>query len=383
VDNPLRHRLANSALAANAINVAVLLATVVFVAALISPANVAAGEPTDVGPGAPSVPATTSKKRVAAVPSDEQRRAKLPKGYADVDGIVAVVGRRIITRSALTRALGKHGRSAQMVPTDAERPRNDAAMLRQVLDTLVENELVLSAARELGMTVNDSEIDAQLDKLKKKNLWDLTELRENVRKMGFAGIREYREHVRTEKVRVKMLRTKLGARLRVTEQQVKQILDVKYKGGTIEEEVHSRHILVKVAPSAGPMQINALRSKAWKIHDKVTAPGASFATIAEESSDDVGTEEGGDLGWMRRWMLDPTFARTLWKMKKPGQISAVIQTPFGFHILQYLDRRMVPARDKRYIQQMVRALLTEQQFIKLYRSWIGELRASHHIENRL
>lgn len=311
------------------------------------------------------------------------RRATLPKGYADVDGIVAVVGRRIITRSALIRAMGKHGRSAEMVPTTAERPRNDEAMLLQVLGVLVENELVLSAARELGLTINDTEIDAELERLKKKNLWDMSELRENVRRLGFTGIREYRENIRTEKVRVKMLRTKLGARLRVTEQQVKQILDVKYKGGTMEEEVHSRHILVKVPPDAGPMQVNKLRSKAWQIHDKVTATGAVFATIAEESSDDVGTEEGGDLGWMRRWMLDPTFARTLWKMQKPGEISAVIQTPFGFHILQYLGKRMVPARDKRYIQQMVRALLTEQQFVKLYKSWIGELKASNHIEIRL
>ena len=328
-------------------------------------------------PKAQKVGANDGKK------ASKVRRAVMPKGYAEVDGIVAVVGRRIITRTALIRALGKHGRSAQMVPTAAERPRSDAAMLRQVLDSLIENELVLLAARELGLTVSDAEIDAEIDRLKKKNLWDIEELRENVRRLGYTGIRDYRESVRTEKLRVKMLRTKLGARLRVTEQEVQRVLDVKYKGGEIEEEIHSRHILVKVPPGAGPMEVNRLRTKAWKIYDLCTAPGANFAAVAEERSDDVGTEMGGDLGWMRRWMLDPTFARTLWAMRKPGEISQVIQTPFGFHIVQFLERRMAPARDKRYVQQMVRALLTEEQFIKLYKAWIDELKASHHIEIRL
>ncbi len=320
---------------------------------------------------------------VHAAQPTKSRRAVLPKGYTQVDGIVAVVGKRIITRTALVRALAQHGRSQQMVPTEAERPRSDDDMLRQVLDVLIENELVLSAARELGLTVSDAEIDAELAKLKRKNVWDNQELRENVRRLGFAGVGEYRESIRTEKLRIKMLRTKLGSRLRITEAEVKRVMDVKYKGGTIEEEVRGRHVLVKIPPGAGPMQVNKLRSKAWRIWDMVQAGGKSFAEIAEEHSDDVGTQYGGDLGFMRRWMLDPTFARTLWGLKKKGDVSKVIQTPFGFHIVQLVDRRMAPAKDKRYIEQMVRGLLTEQAFLKLYRNWIGELRQTRHIELRL
>ena len=196
----------------------------------------------------------------ASAAEPKTRRAKLPKGYSEVDGIVAVVGKRIITRTALIRALGQHGRSQQMVPTAAGRPRSDKAMLRQVLEVLIENELVLSAARQLGLTVSDDEIDREIERLKTKNLWDMAELRENVRKLGFAGIREYRDHVRTEKLRVKMLRTKLGSRLRVTEQEVKRVIEVDYKGGKQAEQVRGRHILIKVLPGASPMQVNALRS---------------------------------------------------------------------------------------------------------------------------
>ncbi len=327
--------------------------------------------------------ATVGAPAMAADGPSKTRRAKLPKGYTVVDGIVAVVGKRIITRTALIRSLAQHGRSQQMVPTDANRPRSDQAMLRQVLGVLIDNELVLVAARELGLKVSDEEVDAELEALKRKNVWDAGELRENVRRLGFAGIAEYRNNIRTEKIRVKMLRTKLGSRLRVTEAEVKRVMDVKYKGGTVEDEVRGRHILIKVAPGAGPMQVNKLRTKAWQVWDLVATKKQTFAEIAEEHSDDVGTQYGGDLGYMRRWMLDPTFARTLWAMTKSGEVSKVIQTPFGFHIIQFVDRRMAPAKDKRYIEQTIRGLLTEQQFIKLYKSWISELKQSHHIEIRL
>ena len=130
------------------------------------------------------------------------------------------------------------------------------------------------------------------------------------------------------------------------------------------------------------MQVNALRSKAWKVWDLIKKGDKSFAELAEEHSDDVGTAYGGDLGYMHRWLLDPTFARTLWGLPKPDAVSEVIQTPFGFHIVQLVGRRMAPVANPQLLQQVVRAMLTEKQFVKLYKTWLAELKASRHIEIR-
>ena len=318
-----------------------------------------------------------------ATAAEPPRQATLPKAYRQVDGIAAVVGRKIVTLSQLVRAQAQNSASQKLVPAKTtQRPRNRREMLRQVLDTLVDNLLVTKAAKSLGLTVPDSEIDAHLQKLRDRNLWDMDELRENVRKMGFADIRAYRENVRSEKLRVKMIRTKLGARLRIAETEIKRVLDLEYKGGTQEEEVHSRHILIKVPQGASPVVLNKLRDKAWKVLDEIRAKKKNFVDAAEEHSDDEGTEYGGDLGWMRRWMLDQTFATALWSLKKGG-ISKVVQTPFGFHIIQLIDRRTVKAKNKRILEQMVRAQLMEKQFVKLYEQWIAELRASSHVEIRI
>lgn len=320
--------------------------------------------------------------RDAAAGEKLERRARLPKGFVEVDGVAAVVGRQVITISALVRSQGRQSASQSMVPTDAERPRSDMAMLRQTLDSMIENELVATAARDMGLTVSDEEVDAHLKEMQEKNVWDMEELRSAVKRLGFMNLSDYRDHVRTEKLRVNMLRAKLGSRLRITEQEVQRIVDAEFQGGTVEDEIRSRHILIKVPANASPPEVNALRSKAWKIYDLVIAGEKTFAQLAEEHSDDMGTEEGGDLGYMRRWMLDPSFGTRLWSLKK-GEVSKVIQTPFGFHIIQMIDRRRVPVKDKRILEQMVRASLTEQQFVRLYNAWMAELKATTHIEVRL
>ncbi len=325
--------------------------------------------------------ASVSNQAVAAKKTGP-RQAKLPRGYIQIDGIAAVINKRIITHSELVRAQGRHSASQSLVPTDSERPRSELAMLRQTLDSLIENNLVVRAANEMSLTISDAEIDQVLSQMRQKNLWDMSELRVAVRKLGYAHLSEYRDHVRTEKLRVKMLRVKLGSRLRVTEQEVKRILEAEYKSGTVEDEVRSRHILIKVPPSASPFEVNQLRRKSWAVYDQVMAQKKSFSDLAEEHSDDLGTEVGGDLGWMRRWMLDPSFGSKLWSLRD-GQVSKVIQTPFGFHIIKRIARREVPAKDKRILEQMVRARLTEQQFVRLYRAWMAELKASSHIEIRI
>ena len=326
--------------------------------------------------------ATATPINEAGAADKQARRAKLPGGYAEIDGIAAVIGKQIVTLSELIRAQGRHAASQSMVPTDAERPRSDMAMLRQTLDSLIENALVVRAAQEMSLTISDAEIDEVLAQMRQKNLWDMGELRAAIRKLGYAHVAEYRDHIRTEKLRVKMLRVKLGSRLRVTEQEVMRILEAEFKGGTVEDEIRSRHILIKVPPSASPFEVNQLRRKAWAVYDQVKAADKSFAELAELNSDDLGTEEGGDLGFMRRWMLDPSFANKLWSLRK-GEVSKVIQTPFGFHIIEMVERRWAPAKDKRILEQMVRARLTEQQFVRLYKAWMAELKASMHIEVRI
>lgn len=309
-----------------------------------------------------------------------QRRAQLPAGFEEIDGVAAVVGDTLITLAELRRAMGSQGASQDMVPTDIERPRSAEALRRQVLQTLVDNALVLRAARELGVTVEEREVDQQLGEVKRRNGWDDDDLAAAVSKLGFSGLPAYRSHVRSELTRMRMLQIKLGSRMRIADDEVKKVIELEHCGGTCEEEVHARHIMIGVRPDDPPAVVTQKREKAWMVHDLLASGQKTFEELAEQYNDDRGAPDG-DLGWQRRWTIESGLAAKLWSLKK-NEYSGAVQTPFGFHVLQVLDRRKAEAKDKDLLADMVRRRLQEDQLGRLYKAWIEELRRTTHIELR-
>lgn len=330
---------------------------------------------------APLLPALLLMATRPALAEGASRRAAMPAGYEEVEGVAAVVGDALIALSELRRAMGSQMATQQLVPTDIERPRSQGALRLQVLQSLIDNALVLRAARELAVTVEEREIDQQLAETKKRNLWSDEEMDEAVRKLGFAGLTPYRQHVRSEMVRLRMLQIKLGSRLRIADDEIKKVLELEHCGGNCEEEVQARHIMLAVKADDSPAVVNAKREKAWMVHDLLTSGKQSFDQLAEKYNDDRGAVDG-NLGWQRRWTLEPGLGAKLWSLSK-GEISAVVQTPFGFHVLQVLDRRKAEAKDKQLLEDFVRHRLQEDQLSRLYKAWIEELRRTTHIEVRI
>jgi len=100
-----------------------------------------------------------------------------------------------------------------------------------------------------------------------------------------------------------------------------------------EEEVKASHILIKVPPSATAAEKATLKEKAEKILDRVKKDKEEFAAIAKAESEDVGTKEkGGDLNYFTRGMMVEDFSKAAFALK-PGEVSGLVETPFGFHII--------------------------------------------------
>ena len=109
-----------------------------------------------------------------------------------------------------------------------------------------------------------------------------------------------------------------------------------------EEQVHARHILISMktpdAPSEDALDKPAARAKAEEVLKRVRA-GEDFATLAQQYSTDPGSKEnGGDLGWFGRGKMVPEFEKAAFALQ-PGQVSDVVESPFGFHIIKVDERR--------------------------------------------
>jgi parvulin-like peptidyl-prolyl isomerase len=105
-------------------------------------------------------------------------------------------------------------------------------------------------------------------------------------------------------------------------------------------EVRARHILIRPAADASPAQRDSARTRAESLRQRAAA-GEDFANLARENSSDASAAEGGDLGFFGRGRMVPQFEQAAFALQ-PGQISPVVESPFGFHVIKVEERRMQP-----------------------------------------
>ncbi|MDH7515805.1 MAG: peptidylprolyl isomerase [Bacteroidota bacterium] len=249
-----------------------------------------------------------------------------------LDRIVAVVGDEIITQSELDLQMLRltvQGRGEQA----------DEAMRRRVLEDMIGRKLILAQAVLDSVKVTDEQVDAQLDEQIRMFLqsYGSIERLEQAAGMTIAQMkREFREDIR-KSIMVEMLqREKIGP-ITVTHREVEDFFRA-YRDSLplVPEQVHARQIIM--FPRKLPASREAARVRADALLDSLRK-GADFGELARRYSDDPGSARlGGDLGEARRGVFVRAFEEAAFALK-PGEISPVVETEFGFHIIKLLDRQ--------------------------------------------
>lgn len=104
------------------------------------------------------------------------------------------------------------------------------------------------------------------------------------------------------------------------------------------QEVRARHILLRTPENATQPQRDSVRRAAEAIRAQAAAAGADFAALARQHSQDASKDNGGDLGFFGRGSMVPQFEEAVFALQ-PGQVSPVVQTPFGYHVIKLEERR--------------------------------------------
>ncbi len=249
-----------------------------------------------------------------------------------LDKIVAVVGDEIICKSELDYQTSLLAAQRNISP--------DAPGLRkQVLNTMIEDKLVYTQANLDSITVSDDEVNQRIDyqiQLFKQQYGSIEKV-EQVYGMSIEKIkRELNDEVRKQ-IMVQKLQQKKFGDVQATRRDVEDFFK-SYKDsiGVIPEKVEIAHIFRN--PQTSPELKEKYKKFAEAILDSIKH-GADFAEMAKKYSDDPGSaKEGGDLGFVKRGVFYPEFEAAAFALK-PGQISGVVETPVGFHIIQLLERR--------------------------------------------
>ena len=252
-----------------------------------------------------------------------------------VDRIVAVVGKEVITLSELAERREFAERQLQRQGT----PLPERALLeRQILERLIVDKAQMQLARDSGIRVEEIQLDRALERVAEQNKMSLPEFRQALEKDGVAFDR-FREEVRQQIQMQRLREREVDDRIEVSDAEIDQLLTEAKAGGSARSEYNLAHVLVRLPEQASPEQIDTARKKAEKARAEAGA-GTDFAKVAASYSDAPDALQGGAMGWRPEDRLPELFASAA-KGMKAGEVSGVLRSPGGFHVIKLVDRRGV------------------------------------------
>lgn len=251
-----------------------------------------------------------------------------------IDAVRVVVNDDVITRLELAQRMQSVVRQLQSRGTQLP---ERGILEKQMLERMIMEKLQAQFAQENGVRVDDAQLEGALQRIAQQNKFDtLAAFRTRLEKEGIDFSR-FREEIRGEILAVRLREREVDSKLFVSDSDIEAYLDTQAKQGKQGEQLQLAHILIVVPEQATAENLRGLQARAQEALQKLR-DGASFAQIAAGYSDAGDALDGGMIGWRPRNELPGLFAEALAAMQ-PGQLSGILRSPSGFHILKLLDRR--------------------------------------------
>ena len=287
--------------------------------------------------------------------------------------IVARVNTHTITSDELERAV----RSAEIKAGQALPPQFRDQVYRSVLDRLVSFHLLLQESETLSISVDDAAVDARIEVIRSSFPGD--DAFETQLRSWETTLDALREETRRDLVVERVLESEVLPGIEVDVETAREFYELHSDQFTEGGGVRARHILIGVSPDASDREKAEARDRADRLRRDAEG-GADFAELARTHSEDPGSAaNGGDLGVVVRGQTVPDFESALFALE-PGALSEVIETPFGMHVIQMVEREAERTAPFVEASVQIREFLLQQEQQARTASFIEELKAKSAIE---
>lgn len=280
--------------------------------------------------------------------------------YADVplDRIIAVVNDDVIMQSELE---GKLRTVRNQLEQQGTALPPTGILEKQILDRLILNKLQLQLASDTGIRVDDETLNRTISNIASENKISLTQFREILEKDGYSYER-FREDIRNEIIIARLRERQVDNRVTVTDREIDNFLVNEEHQGIVENEYRISHILIATPEEATPEEIEQARLIGEKVLEDL-ANSQDFTELAKNVSDGKQASEGGDLGWKKAGDIPTLFSDYVNNMKE-GDVSELIRSPSGFHIIKLSgfrssEKNIVTQTHSRHILIRTNELSTE------------------------
>jgi peptidyl-prolyl cis-trans isomerase SurA len=250
-----------------------------------------------------------------------------------IDRIAAVVNDGVVLASQLDEQTEEVTERLRQQKTELP-PRN--VLRKQVLERLVVEEIQIQRADKLGIQVSDDMLNTALDNVARSNNINFADLPRTLEQQG-VDYRAYRDEIRRQMTLQLLRQRDVIGRINISPREMEQALARNANSPDQNSEYNVSHILVSVAVTASPEQVQAREARAKEVYEKAQG-GEDFAQLAVTYSDSTTNIEGGSLGWRKGSQLPSIVADQVAKMKA-GEVAPPIRTPSGFHIFRLNEQR--------------------------------------------
>lgn len=255
------------------------------------------------------------------------------EGDTPLDGIAAIVNDDIITHTELDAEVIRISQELRRRNTQAP---PEEVLKKQVLERLINRKIQLQTARRANIVVDDETLNRALTNIAAESNLSLSQFRRVLIRDG-VSFEGFRENMRDEITLNRFYQRQIDSRVSISDADITAFLETQQTQGNVSIEYEIGHILIAVPESASAEEVSAARNQAESVVTRINE-GADFAEIAVAESNGSRALDGGNLGWRPANELPTIFASVIPNMKK-GEISKVIKSTSGFHVVKLLDTR--------------------------------------------
>ncbi len=276
---------------------------------------------------------TLASVLVAGSTSIAQAASRDSNDVTKMDRIVAVVDQLVITENELNDRIRTV--SAQLEKQGGQLPP-ESVLQKQILERLINDRLQLQLATQTGLRVDDGQLDKTIERIADQNKMDLPQFKQALADEGIA-YRKFREDIRNEILLARLREREVDNKINVSESEIDNFLTTQSSRNEAQDEYEISHILIRAPDDSSPDVLQKLKDKAEQAMKQLKS-GADFAQVSASMSDAPNALEGGALGWKTATQIPTLFAEAL-KPMQVGELSPILRSANGFHILKLTNRR--------------------------------------------
>jgi peptidyl-prolyl cis-trans isomerase SurA len=296
-----------------------------------------------------------------------------------VDKIIAVVNDDIITFYEFNTAFEPYRKNIE----NTYKGDDKQAVIKQTkevfLQRFIDNILIEQEAKKAGagIIVKDEDVMDVLQDMANKQKISMQDLLKSLAKEG-NSIESVKKEIRGQMMRARLLRREVKSKILVSDDEIGEYYNKNRQDYEGKETVRIKQLLLLLPPNATKTVITKMKNEALQLHKRIM-DGESFDSLIVKYSQGPAAMQGGDVGFVSRGTIIPEVEAVAFSLPV-AQISEVIESSAGFHIIQVVDKKGAGLKPLAAVREEIKTKIEDEKLDKKYDEWISSVRAKSHIE---